>query len=66
MKEEYPSFKVVAIAINMNALEQRMITKQEILRSLELGVPRETKIKPLEEQIHYTGIVWLNTTLLIV
>jgi len=52
MKEDYLSYKDVAVAINMNALEQRMITKQKILQSLELGIPRETIIKMLEEEIH--------------
>ena len=52
MKEDYLNFNDVAIAINMNTLEQRMISKQKILRSLELGVPRETIIKILEEEIH--------------
>jgi len=52
MKEDYLKFKDVASAINMNALEQRMITKQRILKKLELGIPRKIIIGMLEEEIH--------------
>ena len=47
------SYKDVAAAMNMNTLEQRINTKQKILRSLELGIPKETIIKMLEEEIHF-------------
>lgn len=52
MKEDYLSYNEVAAAINMNALEQRMLNKEKLLRSLKAGVPRETLIKMLEGEIH--------------
>ena len=51
MKEDYLRYNDVAAAINMNALEQRMLTKEKLLRSLNAGVPRETLIKMLEGEI---------------
>ena len=52
IKEDYLSYNDVAAAINMNAIEQRMMTKEKLLRSLKAGVPSETLIKMLEGEIH--------------
>ena len=53
MKEDYLPYRDVAAAMNMNALEQRMITKQKILKLIEKGLPKEKLIEILEEEIHF-------------
>lgn len=52
MKEDYMRMKDVETAINMNALEQRMITRQKMLKMLESSLPKEKLIEKLEEEIH--------------
>ena len=52
MKEEYLTYRDVAAAINMNALEQRMITKKKILKLIEKGLPKGKLIEVIEEEIH--------------
>jgi hypothetical protein len=52
MKEDYLRMRDVAVAINMNALEQRMLTKQQILRIIESDLPKRILIEKLEEEIH--------------
>ena len=41
MREDYLSMRDVAAAMNLNALEQRMITKQKILKMIEKGLPKD-------------------------
>ena len=53
MKEEYLSMRDVAVAMNMNALEQRMIAKQKILKLIEKGLPKKELVKLIEEEIHF-------------
>ena len=53
MKEDYLSYRDVAVAINMNALEQRMITKQKILKLIEKDLPKSKLIEIIEEEIHF-------------
>lgn len=51
IKEEYLTMKDVAVAMNMNALEQRMIAKKRILRLLEKGLSKDQLITILEDEI---------------
>ena len=51
MKDDYLLMRDVAVAMNMNALEQRMITKKKIMKDLSDGMPRDTLIKMLEKEI---------------
>ena len=51
LKDDYLLMKDVAVAMNMNALEQRMITKRKILKNLEEGMPRDALIEMLEKEI---------------
>lgn len=53
MKDEYLTLRDVAIAMNMNALEQRMITKQKILKLIEKELPKSKLIELIEEEIHF-------------
>ena len=53
MKEEYLSMRDVAVAMNMSALEQRMITKQKILKLIEKDMPKRKLIELIEEEIHF-------------
>lgn len=52
MKEDYLRMRDVEKAINMNALEQRLITKQKILKMLDSKLPKEKLVEKLEEEIH--------------
>ena len=52
MKEDYLTYRDVAVAMNMNALEQRMIAKQKILKLIEKGLPKNKLIELIEEDIH--------------
>lgn len=48
----YLTLSDVETAINMNALEQRMITKQRIIKLFNKGSSIERVIQLLEEEIH--------------
>ena len=50
-KEDYLVMRDVATAINMNALEQRIIAKKHILGLLGKGVSREKLIGMIEKEI---------------
>jgi hypothetical protein len=52
MKEDYLRMQDVEKAINMNALEQRLVTKLKILKMLESKLPKEKLAEKLEEEIH--------------
>lgn len=52
MKEDYLRMKDVATAINMNALEQRLTSKQKVLKLLKSNLPKEKLIEKLEEEMH--------------
>ena len=48
----YLTLSDVETAININALEQRLITKQRIIKILQKGYSIERVIQLLEEEIH--------------
>ena len=50
-KEDYLRIGDVAIAINMNALEQRMLAKMQVLKSLEREISINKLIEMLEKEI---------------
>lgn len=49
--EDYLVMKDIETAINMNALEQRMKAKKEMLRLIEKEMPKERLIKLIEDEI---------------
>ncbi len=51
MKVDYLSMKDVAVAMNMNALEQRLITKRKILRLIEKDMAKAELITLIENEI---------------
>lgn len=51
IKEDYLTLKDVAVAMNMNALEQRMIVKRRILKLIGKGLPKDGLIAMLEKEI---------------
>ena len=50
-KEDYLVMRDVATAINMNALEQRMIAKQKILKLMNKNLAKEKLIELIEKEI---------------
>ena len=52
IKEDYLSSPEVMTAININALEQRMITMQKVIKLLDKGYSKEKLVSLLEEEIH--------------
>ena len=52
IKEDYLSSPEVITAININALEQRMITMQKVIKLLDNGYSEEKLISLLEKEIH--------------
>lgn len=50
-KEDYLTMRNVAAAINMNALEQRVLTKENILKLLKKGISMDRLVEKLEHEI---------------
>ena len=50
-KEDFLNMKDVAIAINMNALEQRLIPKQKIVQMLSKNLSKEKLIELIEKEM---------------
>ena len=50
-KEDYLVVKDVAVALNMNALEQRMLAKQKMIQLLNKNLSREKIIEQIEEEL---------------
>lgn len=51
MREDYLSMKDVAVAMNMNALEQRLIVKRKMLKLIEKDFPKDKLISIIEKEI---------------
>lgn len=49
-KEDYLTMRNVASAINMNALEQRIIAKEKILNMISKGITLEQLVEVLENE----------------
>ena len=50
-KEDYLVLRDVAAAINMNALEQRMIAKQKILKLINKNLSKEKLVELIEKEM---------------
>ena len=50
-KEDYLVMRDVAAAINMNALEQRMIAKQKILKLINKNLSKEKLVELIEKDM---------------
>jgi hypothetical protein len=51
IKGDYLTMRDVAVAMNINAMEQRLITKRKILRLIEKGVNKAELIDLIENEI---------------